>query len=339
MKTIVVNLLGAAGSGKSTLAAEVFYKLKKKGVNCEYVTEYAKGIVYEENYNRLQDQLLVLSNQFHSINMLKGKVDVVITDSPLLVSIFYNKEFTKNPMPYKLMEDLVMYCYSTSDNINYFIKRNHVYKQEGRYQDEKVARQQENEMIEMVENLEVDCKYLFSTDDCANIIVKDVEERLAFVKTLKKSDDEIERKFLIENFPLDKCESSKLISQAYILTGEHEVRVRSVDNERFYLTEKMGRGILRQEYEKEILKDEYLRLCKMVKGRTILKQRYFYRLPNDLIAEVDVYLEKGKKLKTVEVEFPNLKSAEEFIPPKWFGKEVTGNKKYSNAYLSENSID
>lgn len=340
MKTIVVNLIGAAGSGKSTLAAEVFYRLKKKGVNCEYVTEYAKGIVYEENYNRLQDQLLVLSNQYHSINMLQGKVNVVITDSPLLVSIFYNQKFTKSPVPYKLFEELVMYCYSTSDNMNYFITRNHEYKQEGRYQDESTARKQETEMKNMIKGLGVDCKYLISSDNCADIIINDVEKRLEFVKDLEKSSNEIERKFILKEFPSGiSCKGEK-IEQAYILAGEREVRIRNVDNLRFYLTEKMGNGLIRQEYEKEILKDDCQRLLKLSKGRVIHKTRYHYPIKENLIAEIDCYEGKQAGLKTVEVEFSNINDAENFKPPVWFGEEITDNKKYKNIYLAiENCMD
>ena len=51
MKSLVINLAGAPGAGKSTLATEIFSKLKKLGYNCEYVDEYAKHVVYEENYS------------------------------------------------------------------------------------------------------------------------------------------------------------------------------------------------------------------------------------------------------------------------------------------------
>ena len=47
--TLVVNLYGAPGSGKSTGAAYLFSRLKMNGVDCEYVPEFAKSAVWEEN--------------------------------------------------------------------------------------------------------------------------------------------------------------------------------------------------------------------------------------------------------------------------------------------------
>lgn len=41
-KTLVINLFGAPGSGKSSGAAYIFSQLKKLGIDCELVTEYAK---------------------------------------------------------------------------------------------------------------------------------------------------------------------------------------------------------------------------------------------------------------------------------------------------------
>ena len=51
MKQIVINLLGGAGSGKSTIALELATSLKKMGVNCEYINEFAKQKVYKKKSN------------------------------------------------------------------------------------------------------------------------------------------------------------------------------------------------------------------------------------------------------------------------------------------------
>lgn len=56
-KTIIVNIYGSPSAGKSTTAAGVFYELKRNGIRCELVTEYAKSKVWEESYKVLNDQL------------------------------------------------------------------------------------------------------------------------------------------------------------------------------------------------------------------------------------------------------------------------------------------
>lgn len=126
--TIVVNLIGGPGSGKSTCASGIFYKLKQSGINCELALEFAKDKVWEDSIKVLDDQLYIFGKQYHKLFRLKDKVDVIITDSPLLVSILYNKT------PSKYFDDLVVEQYNTFNNMLFFINRPDTYQTEGRLQ-------------------------------------------------------------------------------------------------------------------------------------------------------------------------------------------------------------
>jgi adenylate kinase family enzyme len=96
---IKINLYGGPNCGKSTIAASVFVELKSKYINCELVREFAKEMVYEGKDMRDLDEgerLALLAEQLHRERILDGKVDFLITDSPMLLTAFYhNKNYAK----------------------------------------------------------------------------------------------------------------------------------------------------------------------------------------------------------------------------------------------------
>ena len=129
MNNVVINLIGGPCSGKSTIASGVFYELKKRGINCEMALEFAKDKVWEESFKTMDDQIYIFGKQFHKIWRLKDKVNVIITDSPLLISIHYNKDKSK------YFDKFVIEQYNRFNNKLYFIERNNDnYQKEGRLQ-------------------------------------------------------------------------------------------------------------------------------------------------------------------------------------------------------------
>lgn len=127
-KTLFINLFGGPGTGKSTLCASIFTELKIKGVDCEMALEYAKDVVWEESFTKLKNQIYIFGKQHSRIHRLIGKVDVVITDSPLINSIVYDQ--TENPY----LKSLVLYEFSKLNTINYFLARGTNYNPNGRVQ-------------------------------------------------------------------------------------------------------------------------------------------------------------------------------------------------------------
>jgi adenylate cyclase len=60
-----------------------------------------------------------------------------------------------------------------------------------------------------------------------------------------------------------------------------------------------------------------------------------YEFPwKKFVIEIDIYRGEHAGLVVAEVEFPNHSSRKKFKPPGWFGREVTGNKRYSNLRLA-----
>lgn len=129
---LVINLTGAPGAGKSTGAAKLFCELKMLGINCELVGEFAKDKTWEHNQTALACQEYVFGKQSYRLARCRDEVDVIITDSPLPLTMIYNhNELTQKPL-----EELVMAIYNSYDNINFFINRTKPYNPKGRNQTE-----------------------------------------------------------------------------------------------------------------------------------------------------------------------------------------------------------
>lgn len=56
-KTIVVNLFGGPGSGKTVCSWIIAAELKKRGFTAEYVPEYAKELVWDNEMQLLDGSL------------------------------------------------------------------------------------------------------------------------------------------------------------------------------------------------------------------------------------------------------------------------------------------
>lgn len=134
----IINLYGGPGIGKSTTAAGLFYEMKKKRLEVELVTEYAKDMVWEGRHNILEDQIYVFAKQHRRIARLKNHgLDWVITDSPICLGLVYVKENTLS----NNFSNLVMEVYNSYENYNFLLQRNVKYNPIGRNQDESTAKE------------------------------------------------------------------------------------------------------------------------------------------------------------------------------------------------------
>ncbi len=180
--TLIVNLFASPGSGKSTTAAGVFSKLKLHGVDCELVTEYAKDLVWEGRQHVLKNQLYVSGKQCQRIFRLNGQVDAIITDSPILLSSYYNGlngRYNKN-----LYEQLMLEEHNKYNNLNYFIKLNdkEEFNENGREQTQQESLIISKEIEKMLDKLGI--KYYIvnksskTIDDITDKVINYIEGEL-----------------------------------------------------------------------------------------------------------------------------------------------------------------
>ena len=144
---------------------------------------------------------------------------------------------------------------------------------------------------------------------------------------------EIERKYLVKTLPENlKSYPCRFLEQGYLST-EPVVRVRQ-DNDKFELTYKSKGLMVREEHNLPLTKESYEHLKIKADGRIITKKRYMIPLDKYTI-ELDVFEGELAPLVLAEVEFPSEEEANAFIPPEWFGEDVTFSTKYHNSYLSK----
>jgi len=162
--------MGGPGSGKSTTAAGIFHELKLKGYNCELVTEFAKHVVWRENFSTLKNQLYIYAKQHDRIFHLKDKVEVIITDSPTVMGLVY-ADFTKVSPSF---EQLALDEFNREDciNLNIFINRVKPYNPKGRTQDEEAAREKDQDILNLLHRLNIPYVRIDGDENAVNSIVE-----------------------------------------------------------------------------------------------------------------------------------------------------------------------
>ena len=146
---------------------------------------------------------------------------------------------------------------------------------------------------------------------------------------------EIERQFLVDRLP-QLPEEYELLRQGYVALLP-EIRIRQIGDSHFQLTVKRGAGLVREEWETEISRQEFESLSERLCPGTCMieKRRYKIPLADGLVAELHVHAGHLTGFNYVEVEFSDVEGAKKFVPPTWFGREVTDDVRFSYGTLAQ----
>lgn len=222
--TIVINAFAGPGAGKTTSCLEIAEKLKKQGFVTEYVQEYAKELVYDNHLTMLdghyEHQFAILNEQMKRINRLYGKVDFIVTDSPILLNNTYLNE-DKNTKVYSAYTDCVNKLYGLYNNFNYFVERDtSAFEKEGRIHNLEQSIAIDNELKNMLHD---------------NQIVFDVYTH-ATIDNIVRDSTIIYAKQLINSYCQDEFDSDadfsdlKKVGVAYTTTEDSRHTVEAVVN-------------------------------------------------------------------------------------------------------------
>lgn len=154
--TLFVNLFGFPSAGKSTTAAGLFYRLKCESRNVELISEYAKDKAWANDTFSLGCQPYIAGKQIYRQYRVNGKVDIAITDSPIILSIIYGKG---NPLCSYSWEQGVVSQFETFNNLNFLLTEleNKSFNPNGRFQKTlEEAKQVHPEIVNLLEEYDID---------------------------------------------------------------------------------------------------------------------------------------------------------------------------------------
>lgn len=149
-QTLVISAFGGPGSGKTVACMDICQQLKKRGYNAEYVSEVAKDYVYDENFEMLdgtaEHQYEMLQEQLKRVDRYIGKVDFVVTDSPILLNGIYNQQLTPE------YEQTLLQFHEQYNNFVFFVKRDEShFQKEGRIHDLEESMEKDVEIKELLD--------------------------------------------------------------------------------------------------------------------------------------------------------------------------------------------
>tara|TARA_B110000503_G_scaffold121139_1_gene184445 strand:+ start:99 stop:641 length:543 start_codon:yes stop_codon:yes gene_type:complete len=175
----LINLFCGPGGGKSSIASGLTYKLKKKHITCDNPYEFPKILAWDDNHSAIQDQLYVLANQHRGIVKSFGKVDYIVLDSPIILSLVYRSVYEGTSYPATLygehFDKMVLDIHNQYDNINILLKRG-----EGNHNDkERYQSLEESKLLDAeIENTLIKYNIPYISVDVNNKTLKNILKHL-----------------------------------------------------------------------------------------------------------------------------------------------------------------
>lgn len=142
-RSLVVEFYGGPSIGKSEAMARLFSLLKQRHVSVEMAPEYAKKWAYEGRRIDGLDEFYIFGKQVHAECSLLGKIAVVVTDRPILMSTVYASLYAEDGIRQAITVSADAYLSETyrrhHQRIAILVPRVHAYETTGRFEDEAQA--------------------------------------------------------------------------------------------------------------------------------------------------------------------------------------------------------
>ena len=139
--TKVINIIGGPGSNKSLFSSAIVLFLNMHHKTVETVPDYAKSLVWQQDFEALKNQYSIAQRQFEMINLLDGQVHFIVTECSLPQVLYYNEHYEDNICDIGKTRSHILKRYRQHNNTNVLIQRGDgKYVHSGRFQDEAEAK-------------------------------------------------------------------------------------------------------------------------------------------------------------------------------------------------------
>lgn len=172
--TLIVNLFAGPGAGKSSLMHETIALCKWNKILVEGAFEYVKDMVWEGRNSLLENQVYLFAKQDERVRRLWGKVDVIITDGPTLLSLAYCQNQDFNALEHLAIDRFYFY----QPHLNYSVQRVKDYVPHGRHQTESEARDLDDKVTGILKNYNVEYTEIVGQQGSGQLILEDIKKAL-----------------------------------------------------------------------------------------------------------------------------------------------------------------
>ena len=139
--TKVINIIGGPGCDKSLFSAAIVLYLNLHHKTVETIPDYAKSLVWQQNFEMLKNQYFIAQRQYEMLDLLDGQVQFLITECSLPQVLYYNEHYEDNICDISKTRTQILEWYRQHDNVNILVERgDKKYMHSGRFQDEEQAR-------------------------------------------------------------------------------------------------------------------------------------------------------------------------------------------------------
>lgn len=165
MSTTILNIWAGPGAGKSTTAAEVFCRLKKAGYVAELVTEYIKSWAWAGRKPGPYDDLYITAKQISRETALYGKVDYIVTDSPVGLGVIYASD-AQRAIQLAMVQDVRRRALADGVRpVDCRLVRSKPYVAKGRYETEEQASLRDLDVVALLPSIAREWRVVRTADD------------------------------------------------------------------------------------------------------------------------------------------------------------------------------